>query len=403
MAGPSTTSRPPPSPLLDMDYKYLGPSELAGFDKYKYSSIDTNPLSIYIMHPFWNKTVQLCPKWVAPNLLTFVGFLFTVGAYALLTYYDNDFLASTDDPAHPPIPDWAFIATSAFIFVAYTLDGIDGKQARRTGTSGPLGELFDHGLDSWTAVLIPTCLYSVFGRSPLSVTPIRYYWICWNVFITFYITHWEKYNTGVLFLPWGYDFSMISTTLLFFVTYFMGHEGWKVKLTETVTTGHVMEVIFYLTSICATLPIVLYNIYKSYRDGTCRHKSPIEGLRPLTPVFILLLICSLWLSISPSDIMEVAPRAFYMFTGTVFSNITCRLVVAQMSQTRCDAWNWLFWPCLGVVALVWLFPNASFEFLLLHALWAFATWAHIHYGACVVRQMCEHFRIMCFTIKDRVR
>jgi phosphatidylglycerophosphate synthase len=26
-----------------------------------------------------------------------------------------------------------------------TLDAIDGKQARRTGTSSPLGELFDHG------------------------------------------------------------------------------------------------------------------------------------------------------------------------------------------------------------------------------------------------------------------
>lgn len=25
-------------------------------------------------------------------------------------------------------------------------DGIDGKQARRIGLSGPLGELFDHGL-----------------------------------------------------------------------------------------------------------------------------------------------------------------------------------------------------------------------------------------------------------------
>lgn len=44
------------------------------------------------------------------------------------------------------------------------LDGIDGKQARRIQLSGPLGELFDHGLDSYTAVLIPACLYSIFGR-----------------------------------------------------------------------------------------------------------------------------------------------------------------------------------------------------------------------------------------------
>lgn len=43
-------------------------------------------------------------------------------------------------------------------------DGIDGKQARRTQTSGPLGELFDHGLDSWSTMYITTALYSVFGK-----------------------------------------------------------------------------------------------------------------------------------------------------------------------------------------------------------------------------------------------
>ena len=34
------------------------------------------------------------------------------------------------------------------LFVYQTLDAIDGKQARRTNSSSPLGELFDHGCDS---------------------------------------------------------------------------------------------------------------------------------------------------------------------------------------------------------------------------------------------------------------
>jgi hypothetical protein len=29
-----------------------------------------------------------------------------------------------------------------------SLDAIDGKQARRTGMAGPLGEMFDHGCDA---------------------------------------------------------------------------------------------------------------------------------------------------------------------------------------------------------------------------------------------------------------
>lgn len=34
------------------------------------------------------------------------------------------------------------------LFLYQTFDAIDGSQARRTGQSGPLGELFDHGVDA---------------------------------------------------------------------------------------------------------------------------------------------------------------------------------------------------------------------------------------------------------------
>uniref|UniRef100_A0A8C0J8X5 Uncharacterized protein n=1 Tax=Chelonoidis abingdonii TaxID=106734 RepID=A0A8C0J8X5_CHEAB len=39
-------------------YEYVTPEQLAGFDKYKYSAVDSNPLSLYVMHPFWNTIVK---------------------------------------------------------------------------------------------------------------------------------------------------------------------------------------------------------------------------------------------------------------------------------------------------------------------------------------------------------
>lgn len=89
------------------------------------------------------------------------------------------------------------------------LDGTDGKQARRTGSSSPLGELMDHGLDSWASVLMPICLYSLFGRGDSDLPPERLYWVMLAVTFMFFLTHWEKYNTGVLYLPWGYDISQV--------------------------------------------------------------------------------------------------------------------------------------------------------------------------------------------------
>lgn len=65
-------------------------------------------------------------------------------------FQDYDFRASDKNSDHP-IPSWAWALTSFLLFASHTLDGIDGKQARRTGTSSPLGELFDHGCDAWAA------------------------------------------------------------------------------------------------------------------------------------------------------------------------------------------------------------------------------------------------------------
>uniref|UniRef100_A0ABI7XKG5 Selenoprotein I n=1 Tax=Felis catus TaxID=9685 RepID=A0ABI7XKG5_FELCA len=186
-------------------YEYVSPEQLAGFDKYKYSAVDTNPLSLYVMHPFWNTIVKVFPTWLAPNLITFSGFLLVVFNFLLMAYFDPDFYASA--PGHKHVPDWVWIVVGILNFIAYTLDGVDGKQARRTNSSTPLGELFDHGLDSWSCVYFVVTVYSIFGRGPSGVSVFVLYLLLWVVLFSFILSHWEKYNTGILFLPWGYDIS----------------------------------------------------------------------------------------------------------------------------------------------------------------------------------------------------
>ena len=44
---------------MKLYYEYLGPTILAGFDTYKYSSKDTSPLSEYVMHPFWDQVSHI--------------------------------------------------------------------------------------------------------------------------------------------------------------------------------------------------------------------------------------------------------------------------------------------------------------------------------------------------------
>ena len=69
----------------------------------------------------------LCPTWIAPNLLTLVGFICCIGHYLIPAWYDYDFTASDLSSTHP-IPRWAWALVSFLLFASHTLDGIDGKQ-----------------------------------------------------------------------------------------------------------------------------------------------------------------------------------------------------------------------------------------------------------------------------------
>ena len=71
--------------------------------------------------------------------------------------------------------------------------------------------------------------------------------------------------------------------------------------------------------------------------------------------------------------------------GAVFSNICCQLIVAQMSNTRCELFSWLLIPVtIFVTAALALPVELNMELTLLYALTAFTVLAHIHYGVCLV-------------------
>jgi ethanolaminephosphotransferase len=48
---------------------------------------------------------------------------------------------------------WFYIFIGVAYFAYLVADNTDGKQARRTGTSSPMGMLLDHGMDSVVAVI----------------------------------------------------------------------------------------------------------------------------------------------------------------------------------------------------------------------------------------------------------
>ncbi|CAF0742201.1 unnamed protein product [Brachionus calyciflorus] len=420
-------------------YQYITQEHLTGLDKYKYSCVDSSPLSKYVMHPFWNFIVEFYPRWLAPNVLTFVGFLCLIVNFILFSIYDYSFYgycSNQEDCTNPLnltqnqlfyqanlnkfesipsyicscIPQWLWLVLSICQFLSHHLDGTDGKQARRTGSSSPLGELFDHGLDSWAALFLPVALFSLFGRNePFGISAMSMYGLLWLILGSFIVSHWEKYNTGILFLPWSYDLSQVGMTFLFFGTFLFGQKIWYFNIGPILFTQFVV-VIIYVASIGLSLPFSLYNMYMAYVNKSFKQKSIYEGVRPIFSTVYLFIIQLIWIKYSKINILDLEPRAFFWLTGTLFSNIACRLIVAQMTSTRCQIFNWTLIPLTFIVGLftvnlestsIQKYLTAQAEVNALYFMVVLITLAHIHYGICMVQQICQHLKIYCFVITSR--
>ncbi|XP_013614841.1 PREDICTED: choline/ethanolaminephosphotransferase 1-like [Brassica oleracea var. oleracea] len=117
---------------------YIGAHGAAALHRYKYSGEDHSYLAKYLLDPFWTRFVKVFPLWMPPNMIMLMGFMFLVTS-SLLGYIYSPQLDS-------PTPRWVHFAHGSLLFLYQTFDAVDGKQARRTNSSSPLGELFDHGL-----------------------------------------------------------------------------------------------------------------------------------------------------------------------------------------------------------------------------------------------------------------
>ncbi|CEF97354.1 CDP-alcohol phosphatidyltransferase [Ostreococcus tauri] len=130
---------------------HVGASErtCAQVHSYKYRSPPSSTFERWFLERWWTHVVEKwCPTWVAPNALTFGGLMFVIATYWLI-WAMSPMLTHT-------APTWTYVLGALCLFAYQTADGIDGKQARRTKSGSPLGEVVDHGCDA-----VCTCVYGV--------------------------------------------------------------------------------------------------------------------------------------------------------------------------------------------------------------------------------------------------
>jgi len=169
----------------------------------------------------WEPTLRLTPLWMAPNLITLIGTLIVLASTGFALFQCPNF-------SEIPSPQICLLLAFAD-FIYQTLDAIDGKQARRTGSSSPLGQLFDHGCDCIIAGAFIFQLLIVTQAGAGSVGLL----IMTLTSLGFFLTNHEEKYTGTLRTSLGHfgvTEMQLCTILIQVVTAYFGPGIWNLLI-----------------------------------------------------------------------------------------------------------------------------------------------------------------------------
>ncbi|CAK7326464.1 unnamed protein product [Dovyalis caffra] len=298
---------------------YIGSHGIAALHRYKYSGVDHSYVAKYVLQPFWSRCVNFFPLWMPPNMITLMGFMFLV--------------------------------TSALL--GYTFDAVDGKQARRTNSSSPLGELFDHGCDALA------CAFESLAFGSTAMCGRDSFWFWFISAVPFYGATWEHFFTNTLVLP-----AVNGPTeglMLIYVAHFF------TALVEIPT----YRVVLFLMAAFAVIPTLAFNVSNVYNVVQARKGSLLLALAMLYPFVVLVGGVLAWDYLSPSDLMANYPHLVILGTGLAFGFLVSLLylpfAIANALAARLNDGVALvdeFWVLLGYCVftsthLLPCFANAS--------------------------------------------
>lgn len=222
--------------------------------------------------------MTIFPLNMAPNVITLLGLGFVLANLACVAYYDP--LLNKDSPR------WCYFFYAFGLFMYQTFDGCDGCHARRTGQSGPLGELFDHSIDAINTTLAAIILGSVFQLG-----------FGWLLLISqlaavcnFYTSTWEEYHTHTLYLSVfsGPVEGILIMCGVYILTGILGPDIWKTTLfTLNLTSiGHgflevngvQLSAIAGLSQLYFNISLAQANVAKHYRKDKSHTAKEAETL-----------------------------------------------------------------------------------------------------------------------------
>ncbi|XP_043600141.1 choline/ethanolaminephosphotransferase 1 isoform X2 [Bombus affinis] len=411
--------------------KLLSPGQLKRLSEHKYSCT-TNSLLDGFLQPWWDWLVSKVPLWLAPNLITIVGLIVNIATTLILVYYSPD--------AKTEAPRWACFLCALGLFIYQSLDAIDGKQARRTGTSTPLGELFDHGCDSISTVFIAlsACIAVQLGYYPTWM-----FFQCFCAMTLFYCAHWQTYVSGSLrFGKVDVTEAQFTIIMIHLISAIFGPQVWMIEipyidgfmfkyLIGVMTVICAMANLYFIFSVIFTggvgkngstvaLPytgtevkvfplwaavgiailLAQSSISVILAGGVGKNGSTVAGtsvLSPIIPFSFVVVPAFIIYRKSAEHVYENHPALYILAFGMVAAKVTNRLVVAHMTKNEMEYLD------SSLIGPAMLFLNQYFNFFIkeYYVLWLCFIWVTLdllRYNTQICLEICDYMKIKLFRI-----
>jgi len=387
--------------LEELKGRFINYEGLMNLSEYRYSGEDHSLIYQYIVCPLSTKICNILPRSIAPNVLTLLGLISSVVAYMIIAFYCPYF--------SEPAPSWVYFVSSALILIYLFLDAMDGIQARRTSSSSPMGEIFDHVCDSFS-LTICGLLFS----ATIRLGPKFTFGVLLVLFVPFYFSHWDDFNTGKLIMA---RFGSSPTDLLAFLSIVLiltgsfGSDFWTYSLLGGKHYFGINYLVVVLIAIGALISLIRYTTH------VVRHikrTDPSPSWSNLTiqllPFILFFLICFLWGTTSPYILVHY-PHQFMLSMGLVNAYLLARIIVRRMTQEPAITFYFIlsflfvcFLTTLASTPYSWDHNlnkhketfHVSIVYILLGV--SFLQW--VFFFAAVVHQLSVYLRLPIFTVKS---
>jgi ethanolaminephosphotransferase len=369
---------------------YISKAGLNNLKEYRYHGTDKSLVAYYIGQPFWRWAVSLLPYWMAPNLVTLIG----LGGIALSYACVCSLAPNLDGYAGSP---WPYVVASFLLFFYQTMDALDGKQARRTGTSSPLGELFDHGCDAVTCVLMALTLLTSLqmGAGPLSL------FVMLNLVVPFFFAQWEEYHTGTMELGYvGVTEGQLVGMLVYALSAALGVDFWLGDLFALGGWTFRVHHIFALVSLGGNLATSLASFY-NVAAHCARNGGGAKALSQALPMVMLVGAVCAWARASPADVLAEHPHLFLVTLGFLNCNLVGRVIVSRVCKQHFSSAQLVLVPIIAVAACVQWAPRhlvdaCEYPALLLCTVHSIASYGI--FALDVIASMCRHLNIRALSM-----